>query len=135
MLSVFAQNKQLFTIKTDSLPTNLDDLHRHILSLAGSGYRFVRVHDLVGIQVNGQSVSTDSLSYAVVGQTEAELCSGQPIKITIRKTDKLGYIFFKHKSTTIGQLRVDIQKAMGVAVESQQLVHRGQVVSDSNQSI
>lgn len=75
------------------------------------------------------------LSYAVVASSEEAASRIQPIKITLRRTDKTGQILFRHPLTTAEELKQEIQTITGVAVEHQELIHRGQRLDQVSMTI
>jgi hypothetical protein len=65
----------------------------------------VQFYDQAGLPVSGPIVEPYFLSYAVVASSEESASHLQPIKITLRKTDKTGFILFKHPQTTAEELK------------------------------
>lgn len=84
-----------------SLPSEVAELKQHLLSLVGDRhYQFVQLYDQVGLPVNGTIVEPFFLSYTVMASSEESAALIQPIKVTLRKTDRTGHILFKHPQTT-----------------------------------
>lgn len=102
MLSVFSEGQKVMSIGSSTLPDEINQLKQQILKLVGDHrYQYVQVYDQLGLPALGPHVEPILLSYAVVAADETSATHVQPLKITIRKTDRTGNILFKSPSTTV----------------------------------
>ena len=110
MLSVYLEDKRVSSVPFVDLPSDAVELQRYILNtLSSSVYQYVDIYDINGHHLVEGQLEPAWLSYVVVSGSSEEAAKWRPIKIPIRRTDKIGYILFKHTTTTVYELQRSIE--------------------------